>query len=76
MKQKKIEFDYKYGFAVKNKNVFVAKKGLDEDKILEISSLKNEPQWMLEKRLKAYTYFLKQPMPTWGADLSKIILMK
>lgn len=72
MKQKKIEFDYKYGFSVKNKNVFVAKKGLDENKIREISSLKNEPQWMLEKRLKAYAYFLKKPMPTWGADLSKI----
>lgn len=72
MKQKNIDFDYKYGFAVKNKNVYVAEKGLDENKVREISTLKNEPKWMLERRLKAYSYFLQKPMPSWGADLSKI----
>jgi Fe-S cluster assembly protein SufB len=72
MKKKNLNFDYKYGFSVNNKNVFVAKKGLDTDKIREISALKNEPEWMLAQRLKAYSFFKKEPMPTWGADLSHI----
>jgi Fe-S cluster assembly protein SufB len=47
-------------------------KGLTEEKIKQISAYKNEPKWMLDKRLQAYKYFLKRPMPEWGADLSGI----
>ncbi|HET8591152.1 MAG TPA: Fe-S cluster assembly protein SufB, partial [Nakamurella sp.] len=36
------------------------------------SALKNEPEWMLQRRLKALKLFERQPMPTWGADLSDI----
>ena len=72
MKTKKINFDYKYGFSVDNKNVFVSEKGLSEDKVRQISALKGEPQWMLDIRLAAYRFFLKEKMPTWGADLSGI----
>ena len=38
----------------------------------DISGKKSEPEWMLERRLKALKLFERQPMPTWGADLSGI----
>ncbi|OIN91582.1 Fe-S cluster assembly protein SufB [Candidatus Collierbacteria bacterium CG1_02_44_10] len=38
----------------------------------KISSLKEEPKWMLEIRLKAYKKYLEMKMPTWGGDLSSI----
>ena len=37
-----------------------------------ISHLKNEPEWMLKRRLRALSLFDKKPLPTWGADLSEI----
>ena len=40
----------------------------------EISKQKNEPGWMLEKRLKAFELFKQTPIPTWGPDLSKLNL--
>ena len=64
--------DYQYGFRDEEDYVFKSKKGLDRDTVLEISKMKDEPEWMLEFRLKAYDYFLKRPMPTWGGDLSEI----
>lgn len=51
---------------------FKSKKGLSRDIVEMISRLKAEPQWMRERRLKALEIFLSKPMPTWGADLSKI----
>jgi len=44
--------------------------GLSRETVLEISKLKNEPQWMTDIRLQAYAHFLEKPMPEWGADLS------
>ena len=49
-----------------------AKRGLSEDVVRNISALKNEPEWMLEQRLKGLRLFDKKPMPHWGADLSGI----
>ncbi len=40
--------------------------------IKAISNYKNEPEWMLEFRLKAYEEFVNRPNPTWGPDLSGI----
>ena len=37
-----------------------------------ISKMKNEPEWMLDFRLRALDHFLKRPMPNWGGDLSAI----
>ncbi len=48
------------------------KRGLTRATVEEISALKNEPEWMLEFRLRAYDHFLKRPMPAWGGDLGKI----
>ncbi len=71
-----INADYaeKYGFHYPEEAVHRTKKdsGLTEEVVREISKIKNEPQWMLEKRLKALEWFFKKSMPTWGADLSKI----
>ncbi len=44
--------------------------GLSEEVIRKISSWKNEPEWMLNFRLKAYKAFLTLSLPKWGPDLS------
>jgi Fe-S cluster assembly protein SufB len=51
----------------------VKKKGLSEDVVREISqTYKQEPDWMLQRRLKALKHYRARSMPTWGADLSGI----
>ena len=50
------------------------KYGLNEEVIREISKEKNEPDWVLDIRLKAYEQYKKLPMPTWGPDLSELDL--
>ena len=67
-----IKSDYKYGFKTDVKNVFDTGKGLNEDVIRTISKMKNEPEWMLEYRLKSYKAFLEIPNPNFGPDLSGI----
>ncbi len=56
--------DYKYGF-VSNIESDAAPKGLSEDIVRFISAKKNEPQWMLEWRLKAYRHWTGMTEPTW-----------
>src|SRR3989440_6377212 len=56
--------DYKWGF-VSDFESDTAPKGLDEDMIRFISAKKNEPEWMLEFRLKAFRHWLKMEEPTW-----------
>lgn len=74
MATENIQMDYsKYDFKDSTElYVHLSKKGLSRDTILEISKLKNEPQWMTDFRLRAYEVFMKKPMPNWGADLSSI----
>ena len=62
--------DYKFGFTTDVKNVVDTGKGLTEDVVRQISKLKNEPEWMLEFRLKAYKKFMEMPLPSFGPDLS------
>ncbi len=62
--------DYQYGFSDEDISVYKTKQGLSEAVIREISRIKDEPEWMLEFRLKAYQSFLAKPVPNWGADLS------
>ncbi len=66
--------DYKYNFVDEGKPVFRTRKGLDEDIVRQISAKKEEPEWMLEFRLRAFKHFQSRPMPTWGGDLSKLNL--
>ncbi|HLT85493.1 MAG TPA: Fe-S cluster assembly protein SufB [Phototrophicaceae bacterium] len=49
-----------------------ARRGLSEEVVRDISRMKDEPEWMLKRRLKALSLFDKKPMPNWGADLSGI----
>lgn len=56
--------DYKYGFETKIENDS-APMGLNEDIVRFISSKKNEPEWMLEGRLKAFRHWLTLKQPTW-----------
>jgi len=63
---------YEFGWADPDTAGATAKRGLNEAVVREISQLKNEPEWMLQARLKALRLFERKPMPTWGADLSGI----
>ncbi len=63
---KRIESDYKYGF-VSDIEMEAFPKGLNEDIIRELSKRKQEPDWMLEWRLKAYKAWLEMTEPTWAA---------
>ena len=49
-------------------------KGINAEIIREISQKKNEPEWMLERRLKSLAIFEKTPNPNWGPDLSELNL--
>ena len=68
----KFQEDYKYGFKDKDVSIVKTDIGLNEDIIRQISKLKNEPEWMLEYRLKSYKAFLKLPLPSFGPDLSSL----
>ena len=63
---------YEYGWHDSDEAGALAKRGLSEQVVREISALKNEPDWMLATRLKALRLFGKKPLPTWGSDLSTI----
>ena len=58
---------YKLGWHdAEDEYVFKPRKGLSEGIIREMSGMKDEPQWMLDFRLKAYQRFLRKPVPKWG----------
>jgi Fe-S cluster assembly protein SufB len=63
---------YEYGWADSDVAGALARRGLGEDVVLDISHRKSEPQWMTDLRLKSLRLFDKKPMPHWGADLSGI----
>ncbi|MDH3203473.1 MAG: Fe-S cluster assembly protein SufB [Nitrosopumilus sp.] len=52
--------------------VHLSKKGLSKETVISISKMKEEPQWMLDFRLRSFEIFMQKPMPTWGGDLSVI----
>ncbi|HET9421822.1 MAG TPA: Fe-S cluster assembly protein SufB, partial [Nocardioides sp.] len=63
---------YEFGWADRDDAGATATRGLNEDVVRDISAKKNEPQWMLDLRLKGLKLFHRKPMPTWGSDLSAI----
>ncbi|RKD68848.1 iron-regulated ABC transporter membrane component SufB [Sinobaca qinghaiensis] len=65
--------DYQYGFADRDVSIFRSERGLTEAVVREISSIKEEPQWMLDFRLKSLAQFYKMPMPQWGGDLTGLV---
>ena len=68
----KFQEDYKYGFKDKDVSILKTDIGLNEAIVRQISRLKNEPEWMLEYRLKSLKAFQKLPMPSFGPDLSSL----
>ena len=56
--------DYKYGF-VTDIDTEVIHRGLDEETVRIISAKKNEPEWLLEFRLKSFCHWQTLEMPTW-----------
>ena len=68
-----LDLDYsKYDFKDPEVYAFKSGKGLTRQVVEELSAMKNEPEWMLKKRLKALEHFERRPMPTWGGDLSTL----
>src|SRR6202045_4556484 len=63
---------YKFGWADSDTAGESARRGLSEEVVRDISARKNEPEWMLELRLKGLKSYGRKPLPTWGADLSEI----
>ena len=68
----KFQEDYKYGFKDEDTSIANTGIGLTEEVVRQISKLKNEPEWMLEFRLKAFKAFQEMPMPSFGPDLSML----
>lgn len=64
--------EYQYGFHDEDTSVYKTTKGLTRETIIEISKIKQEPRWMLEKRLQAFEAFEHMPMQSWGPDLSSL----
>ncbi|KAB1192093.1 Fe-S cluster assembly protein SufB [Haloferax sp. MBLA0076] len=72
---KETDTEARFEFKKEQKAAFAAEKGLTEETIRVISEDKDEPEWMLERRLRALKQYQKMPMPTdWPGqpDLSKV----
>ena len=61
-------------YDIKNEDrpIYRTQQGLTEDIIRDISRQKNDPDWMLDFRLKSLDVYDHTPMPTWGPDLSEL----
>ena len=65
--------DYKFGFHDPEEYFFkTPRKGIDPEIVAMISKHKNEPEWMLEYRLKALESFFAKPTPQWGGNLDDL----
>ena len=64
--------DLKTGFKNEDVSILKTDKGINEDIVRQISAYKNEPEWMLEYRLKAYNAFEKMALPKFGPKLDHI----
>lgn len=62
----------RFDFRKDTGSAFQSDVGLSEEVIELISDDKNEPDWMLEKRLDSLSVFQEMPMPDWGPDLSEL----
>jgi len=64
--------DYKYGFRDEEDYVYKSKRGLNRKVVEDISSMKGEPDWMRDFRLKALDHYERRPMPNWGGNLNEL----
>ncbi len=63
---------YAFGWSDSDVAGASARRGINEDVVRDISAKKDEPEWMTAFRVRALKLFERQPMPTWGADLTGI----
>jgi len=70
------EFQEIYSKANAEDLKFKSPEGLTEEVVRQISKDKNEPEWMLNKRLEALKIFNSKPIPTWGPNLGNLNLEK
>jgi len=70
MSDKTFEEEYRYGFKDEDVSILSTGIGLSEEVVREISKAKDEPEWMLEFRLKALKAFDAMPMPRFGPSLA------
>ena len=70
MTDKTFEEEYRYGFKDEDVSILSTGIGLSEEVVREISKAKDEPEWMLEFRLKALKAFDAMPMPRFGPSLT------
>ena len=64
--------EYQYGFHDDVQPVFTTGRGLTEEVVREISRVKEEPEWMLDFRLKSLEAYHKMPMQKWGPTLEDL----
>lgn len=64
--------EYQYGFHDDVQLVFTTGRGLTEEVVREISRVKEEPEWMLDFRLKSLEAYHKMPMQKWGPTLEDL----
>jgi Fe-S cluster assembly protein SufB len=69
LKELNAAYAEKYGFHDRENYAFKSEKGISAELVRTISQMKNEPEWMLDFRLKAYEEFVRRPMPQWGSQL-------
>ncbi|MCZ2490705.1 Fe-S cluster assembly protein SufB [Dellaglioa carnosa] len=74
MKELDVGGEYAYGFKDNFEPIYSTGRGLTEATVREISAAKNEPEWMLDYRLRAFSLYEKMPMPSFGPDLSQLDL--
>jgi Fe-S cluster assembly protein SufB len=67
---------YQYGWHDPGKYAYVPPRGISKTIVERISRLKKEPPWMRQKRLAGLAAFFREPLPRWGADLSRIDFQK
>ncbi|NDF55783.1 MAG: hypothetical protein EB145_16615, partial [Proteobacteria bacterium] len=70
--EKELPLEYSAGWSDPEAYFFKSGRGVSRETVEMISRMKNEPAWMLDRRIKAYDHFLSRKMPSWGADLSEI----
>lgn len=63
---------YRWGWHDSDDAGSTAARGLNEDVVRNISAMKDEPEWMLKRRLRGLSLFDRKPMPAWGAHLNDI----
>lgn len=67
-----IKSDENGNFHVTENYLYKSEKGLNEEIVRDISKRKNEPEWMLERRLAGLANFLERPMQSWGPSLQEL----